>query len=84
MRYIGSKRLLVDFIGEAIAAHAPDVRSVSDVFAGSGVVSGYLLNNGYDTISNDILYFSYVLSRGTHGIHGKPRFENLGIKDPVE
>lgn len=84
VRYIGSKRLLVDFIGEAIAVHAPDVRSVSDVFAGSGVVSGYLLNNGYDTISNDILYFSYVLSRGTHGIHGKPRFENLGIKDPVE
>lgn len=84
MRYIGGKGLLLDFIDRAIAENTQGVRTVMDIFAGSGIVSSHLKECGYNVVSNDILYFSYVLSRGTLPFGEKPSFECLGGIDAVD
>ena len=61
MRFIGGKNLIIPYILEIIKEKTIDVKSISDVFAGSGVVSREFKNLGYDVISNDLMYFSYVL-----------------------
>lgn len=84
MRFIGGKTLIIPYIIELIKEKTTDVKSISDVFAGSGVVSREFKNFGYDVISNDLMYFSYVLLRGTVGINSKLEFKSLGISDPIE
>ena len=84
MRFIGGKTLIIPYILELIKEKTIDVKSVSDVFAGSGVVSREFKNLGYDIISNDLMYFSYVLLRGTVGINSKLEFKNLNISNPIE
>lgn len=83
MRFIGGKTLIIPYILELIKEKTIDVKSISDVFAGSGVVSREFKNLEYDVISNDLMYFSYVLLRGTIGINSKLEFKNLGISDPI-
>lgn len=83
MRFIGGKTLIISYIIELIKEKTIDVKSISDVFAGSGVVSREFKNLGYDVVSNDLMYFSYVLLRGTVGINSKLEFKNLGISDPI-
>lgn len=84
MRFIGGKTLIIPYIIELIKEKTIDVKSISDVFAGSGVVSREFKNLGYDVISNDLMYFSYVLLRGTVGINSKLEFKNLNISNPIE
>lgn len=84
MRYIGGKSLLLDFLDEAITGYTNGVQSVTDIFSGSGVVSAHFKSRGYNVVSNDILYFSYILSRGTVGLSKKTEFKNLGIGDPID
>lgn len=84
MRFIGGKTLIIPYILELIKEKTIDVKSISDVFAGSGVVSREFKNLGYDVISNDLMYFSYVLLRGTVGINSKLEFKNLNISNPIE
>ncbi len=84
MRYIGGKSKLLDFIESTIAANTRGVRSVLDIFSGSGIVSSFLQSKGYDVISNDILYFSYIINRGSIGISELPSFKTLGIPDVLE
>ncbi len=83
MRYIGGKSLMLDNINNVIAAEMPEISSVVDLFSGSGVVSNNFKQKGYRTISNDFLYFSYVLSRTSITLNRKPDFKNLGISDPI-
>lgn len=83
MRFIGGKTLIIPYIIELIKEKTIDVKSISDVFAGSGVVSREFKNFGYDVISNDLMYFSYVLLRGTVEINSNLEFINLGISDPI-
>ncbi len=83
MRYIGGKSLLLENINNVITSEIPKVSSVVDLFAGSGIVSNSFKSNGYRTISNDFLYFSYVMSRASIGLNRKPSFKKLGIADPV-
>lgn len=47
MRYIGGKSLLLDNILEVIKDKTTDVKTVIDIFAGSGAVSKCLKENGY-------------------------------------
>lgn len=77
MRYIGGKALLLDYILETIEKHCENVNSVIDIFSGSGVVGNALKNQGYRVLSNDFLYFSYVITRGTTGINREPSFEKF-------
>lgn len=69
MRYIGCKTLMLDNILKVIKGHTHDVRSVSDIFSGTGTVAKALAFNGYSVNSNDILYLSYVLNKGTLEMH---------------
>ncbi len=84
MRYIGGKSLLLDKIDRVIKSETTDVSSVVDLFSGSGVVSEHFKKAGFRTISNDFLFFSYAIQRGTIGLNCKPSFKNLCITNPIE
>lgn len=84
MRYLGSKTKLLHHIEKVISERAGDARVVADVFAGSGSVSTALKWIGYRVLSNDILYSSYTLLRGTIGVNVQPEFKGLNVGNPVE
>lgn len=65
MNYIGSKQSLADFILYSIwdTAGTDTNKIFCDLFAGTGAVGKLFRANGYDVISNDIQYYSYVLNR---------------------
>lgn len=84
MRYIGGKSLLLNDIQKVINENTNNVNKIIDVFSGSGVVARRFKEQGYSVVSNDFLYFSYVLNRGTIDLNHEPTFKNLGIKNPIE
>jgi len=84
MRYIGGKSNLLNNIHNVINQSTVNVNTIIDIFSGSGVVSSFLKENNYNVIGNDIMYFSYVLSRGTTALNQVPTFTNLGIADPID
>lgn len=84
MRYIGGKSLLLDHLMEIIRTNTDNVHSVIDIFAGSGAVSARLKEEDFSVVSNDMLYFSYVLNRGVLDIDTVPSFSSLGIANPIE
>ena len=81
MRYIGGKSLMIDNINNVIEQNNVNVDSVIDLFSGSGVVAAYFKSRGYQTISNDFMYFSYVLQKAAIGLNFRPEFSKLGIND---
>ena len=83
MRYIGGKSLLCEEIHNIIKQNTVDVKEVIDIFAGSGAVSKFLKEQNFKVYSNDFLYFSYVINRGTIGINTEPTFNDLPIKNPI-
>ncbi|MDR0911494.1 MAG: DNA adenine methylase [Methanobrevibacter sp.] len=82
MRFIGSKLLLLEdierFLEENIQSN--DNHVFCDIFSGSGAVARYFKNQ-YSVISNDLLYFSYVLQKGTIELNKIPKFSNVEIND---
>lgn len=86
MRFIGCKALLLDNIKSVIDENAPDAKSFCDIFSGTATVARYF-KQWYEVTSNDLLYFSYVLQRGTVAVDCLPMYEilqeNTGISDPV-
>lgn len=83
MRYIGGKSRLTGFINDAISRYTRDVSSVFDIFSGTGSVAISLKENGYHMVSNDFLYFSYVMQHTHIALSHKPTFSRLGIADPI-
>lgn len=66
VNYIGSKYSLMDFLTMAISevvGNDADNRTFADLFAGTGVVGSTFKSKGYNIISNDIQYYSYVLNK---------------------
>lgn len=64
MNYIGSKLSLIDFISDSIQQVASINGGVfADLFAGTGVVGSAFRSKGFNVISNDIQYYSYVLNK---------------------
>ena len=60
MRYIGSKRSLLENIDNVLSKHIDGTeQTFLDLFAGTNVV-GRHFKSRYTIISNDILYFSFV------------------------
>lgn len=86
MRFIGGKSTLLNEIGQVIDRYAPQsVGSATDLFAGSGAVSNFFKGEkGFSVVTNDRLYFSYVMSRGTTALNEVPDFSKLTCKDPIE
>jgi len=58
-RYLGNKYKLLDFIEETINKHCPDVNSIMDVFAGTGVVAYHFMGK-MRVVTNDTLYSNYL------------------------
>ena len=87
MRFIGCKTLLLDNIKEVIDEKAPNARSFCDIFSGTSTVARHF-KQWYEVYSNDLLYFSYVLQKGTIENDQIPTFEALkqikNIDDPID
>ena len=76
MRYIGGKSLMLGNIYDVIQNNTVNVHTVTDIFSGTGVVAQSLKSKGYAVISNDILYFSFVLNKGVLEMN-EPVSQNL-------
>lgn len=86
MRYIGSKTLLLDNIEEVINDNVGQAKTFLDVFSGTATVARHFKNR-YEMLSNDQLYFSYVLQKATIENDYVPLFDGLkeyNILDPFE
>ncbi|MDA3778051.1 Dam family site-specific DNA-(adenine-N6)-methyltransferase [Lactobacillus delbrueckii] len=88
MRYIGSKKNLLSKIDTVLKEHLDgSEKNFVDLFGGSNVVGEFFANR-YQIISNDIMYFSYAMARGSLGLNNSPAFELLEksekITDPLK
>lgn len=65
--YIGNKRSLLGFIGDAVAIVKKKLKKekldVVDIFSGSGIVSRYMKQHSSKIIANDLEDYSYVLNK---------------------
>jgi len=86
MRYIGSKVNLLNNISEVIKENVKDdAETFLDLFSGTGIVGEYFKRN-FRILSNDNLYFSYILQKSRIESNSVPKFSKLkkvGIKDPL-
>lgn len=82
MNYIGSKYSILSYIDEVVEDFTKPKKNTvfCDIFAGTGVVSKYFKEKGYNIIANDIQYFSYVLLKGIIENSDELKFEKLGKK----
>lgn len=76
MRYIGCKTLLLNNIEELIQRHKIHANSFCDIFSGTSTVARFFKSK-YSIISNDVLYFSYCLQKGTIENQKKSDFKKL-------
>lgn len=84
MRYIGNKTNLLKNINQVIKDNCDgNERVFCDLFSGTSSVARFFKNR-YKIISNDILYFSYVLQRATITNNEIPDFEKIKNKLNVE
>jgi len=78
MNYIGSKYSLLNFIDYGITKISNYKNGkncvFADLFAGTGVVGKHYKAKGFEVISNDIQYYSYVLNK--HYIENIPPLNN--------
>ncbi|OUO94395.1 Dam family site-specific DNA-(adenine-N6)-methyltransferase [Cloacibacillus sp. An23] len=85
MRFIGSKAKLLKNIDMVISENTEgNEKTFCDIFAGTGSVARYFKPR-YEIISNDTLYFSYVIQKATIENNSTPEFSKLksiGILDP--
>lgn len=86
MRFIGNKTNLLEKIKAVIDENCTDQNEIfCDIFSGTGSVSRYF-KPYYRIISNDLLYFSHILTAATIENNKAPLFEKLkaiGIGDPI-
>lgn len=85
MRYIGGKKQLLDNIQEILEPHLEGTeKTFVDLFGGSNIVGSYFKKK-YQIMTNDLMYFSFVISRGEIQINKPLKFDalkNNGIVDP--
>ena len=78
MRFIGNKTALLDNIESFINENVPYYEDMifCDIFSGTSSVARYFKKD-YQIISNDLLYFSYVLQKATIDNNTFPTFDKL-------
>lgn len=59
-RYLGSKQKMLDFIEKVVTENTTEVKTVADIFGGTGVVSELFRRQGKKIIINDILHSNCV------------------------
>ena len=79
MRYIGCKRLLLENIENVINENVHDAKVFCDIFSGTGTVAEYFKNK-FNIISNDFLYFSYVIQKAKIENNCIPQFKEFTKK----
>lgn len=57
-RYLGNKYKLLPFITTVVSEECSDIKSVADIFAGTGAVSSAFFNK--EIITNDLMYSNYI------------------------
>jgi adenine-specific DNA-methyltransferase len=62
IKYLGSKRALIDPITEAVRALLPNGGRVCDLFSGTARVGHALKGRGYEVWSNDLNAYAHVLA----------------------
>jgi len=77
MRFIGSKRYILENIYEFIAKKDMEAKTFCDIFSGTTCVASFFKKKGYQVISNDIVYFSYVLQKAYIENDSYPLFTRL-------
>jgi len=87
MRFIGNKEKLLDWIYAMFQSNNVEGETFFDFFSGTSSVGKFFKKKGYQTISSDLLYFSYVLQRAYLVNNKQPGFDklllNLKIKPNV-
>lgn len=77
MRFIGNKTNLLNDIAQVIKENCDGTEKVfCDIFSGTASVARFFKNR-YKIISNDLLYFSYALQKGTIENNEIPSFKKL-------
>lgn len=77
MRYIGSKANLLRNIENCISTNIHiRQKSFCDIFSGTGVVAQYFKPK-YEIISNDALFFSYIIQKSLVENNLVPTFDKL-------
>lgn len=80
MRYIGNKTNLLNNINQVIIENCDGNEKVfCDIFSGTSSVARFFKNR-YKIISNDMLYFSYILQKATIQNNNLPEFKTLKEK----
>ncbi|MGI1837409.1 DNA adenine methylase [Lactococcus garvieae] len=79
-RYLGSKQRMLKFIDKVVRENTYDVKSVADIFGGTGVVADLFQSQGKEIIVNDIL-FSNAVSYNTW--FGTQKVNYKKIKDKI-
>lgn len=74
MRYLGNKTKLLTFIKEVIEKYKIDGEIFADLFAGTGAVSDYFKDK-YKIISNDWMYYAFVLCKAKTMNSQPPEFK---------
>ena len=80
MNYIGSKFSILDFIDDTVNdfVKPKDTNIVlCDIFSGTGTVGKYFKKKGYNIISNDIQYYSYITAKHFIENNKEITFDNL-------
>ena len=87
MRYIGSKKLLLNEIKKILDKYTNGSEEIFlDLFSGTNIVSQYF-KQYYTIYSNDILYFNYIKSKATIENNNKLLFlklKKIGISNPID
>lgn len=74
MRFIGSKENLIFFIERVIQETGAKGKTFFDIFSGTTKVAQHFKKIGYHIISNDNLYFSYILQKTYIENNTTPKF----------
>lgn len=64
-RYLGNKYKLLPFITRVVSDECPDIRSIADIFAGTGAVSSAFTDKIITT--NDLMYSNYICNYAWFG-----------------
>ena len=79
MRYLGNKTKLLPFIDSVIKKYNIEGETFADLFAGTGTVGDHFKQD-YQVISNDFLYFSYVINKAKLLNATPPKFQKFRKK----
>lgn len=77
MRFIGNKEKLLDRIHQAVISTGIESGVFCDFFSGTSNVGRYFKEKGFEVVSSDLLYFSYVLQKAYIENNGEPEFKKL-------